>query len=385
MRDINVAVTGTLDASAKTVTFNTAIDKNKLLTIVNTTANVEIYTANDTSNGGNLDGTNTVLTLDYDTTSMNDADLIQVVYEGVASTLLATAAKQDSMITGIGTVITRLSTISQNTPAPGQAAMAGSSPVVIASDQSAVPVSASSLPLPTGAATAANQSTELTFLSAIQAQLVSNGAAQATSAKQDSQLTQETAAATSLAIIDDWDESDRAKVNPIAGQAGVDGGAGAVSSKTQRVVIVTDQTAIPASQSGTWTVQPGNTANTTAWKVDNSAVTQPTKIAYQTTKALTNAAISTTTSGEQTIVAGTSSQTIRVFRLSFTVSGATTVTIKDAAGGTTLASYDLVANGSLVLESTDGEPYFVTASSGAFIISSSNAVNIKGNVQYVKS
>ena len=32
---------------------------------------------------------------------------------------------------------------------------------------------------------------------------------------------------------------------------------------------------VPASQSGTWTVQPGNTANTTAWKVDGSAVTQP--------------------------------------------------------------------------------------------------------------
>ena len=32
---------------------------------------------------------------------------------------------------------------------------------------------------------------------------------------------------------------------------------------------------ISAAQSGTWTVQPGNTANTTAWKVDGSAVTQP--------------------------------------------------------------------------------------------------------------
>jgi hypothetical protein len=30
-----------------------------------------------------------------------------------------------------------------------------------------------------------------------------------------------------------------------------------------------------AEQQGTWTVQPGNTANTTAWKVDGSAVTQP--------------------------------------------------------------------------------------------------------------
>jgi hypothetical protein len=41
------------------------------------------------------------------------------------------------------------------------------------------------------------------------------------------------------------------------------------------VVIASDQTAVPVSQSGTWTVQPGNTANTTAWKVDGSAVTQP--------------------------------------------------------------------------------------------------------------
>lgn len=34
-------------------------------------------------------------------------------------------------------------------------------------------------------------------------------------------------------------------------------------------------------QAGTWTVQPGNTANTTAWKVDGSAVTQP--VSYATT------------------------------------------------------------------------------------------------------
>lgn len=34
-------------------------------------------------------------------------------------------------------------------------------------------------------------------------------------------------------------------------------------------------TTFAVTQSGTWTVQPGNTANTTAWKVDGSAVTQP--------------------------------------------------------------------------------------------------------------
>lgn len=32
---------------------------------------------------------------------------------------------------------------------------------------------------------------------------------------------------------------------------------------------------VTANQGGTWTVQPGNTPNTTAWKIDGSAVTQP--------------------------------------------------------------------------------------------------------------
>jgi hypothetical protein len=36
---------------------------------------------------------------------------------------------------------------------------------------------------------------------------------------------------------------------------------------------------LPVTESGTWTVQPGNTANTTAWKVDGSAVTQPVSLA----------------------------------------------------------------------------------------------------------
>lgn len=53
------------------------------------------------------------------------------------------------------------------------------------------------------------------------------------------------AAATSLAVMDDWDESDRAKVNIIAGQVGVEGGSGTVSALTQRVVLATD-VALPA-------------------------------------------------------------------------------------------------------------------------------------------
>ncbi len=53
-----------------------------------------------------------------------------------------------------------------------------------------------------------------------------------------------TAIRTALEIIDDWDESDRAKVNPIAGQAGVAAGSGAVDALTQRCILATDDPAV---------------------------------------------------------------------------------------------------------------------------------------------
>lgn len=49
----------------------------------------------------------------------------------------------------------------------------------------------------------------------------------------------------SLSVLDDWDESDRCKVNPIAGQAGVAGGSGVTGATVQRVVLATD-VALPA-------------------------------------------------------------------------------------------------------------------------------------------
>lgn len=55
-----------------------------------------------------------------------------------------------------------------------------------------------------------------------------------------------------------------------------------LSSDSTGVVAVTDNAGsltvdgtVAATQSGTWTVQPGNTANTTAWKVDASSVAVP--------------------------------------------------------------------------------------------------------------
>lgn len=70
--------------------------------------------------------------------------------------------------------------------------------------------------------------------------------------------------------------------------AAISMGTGVRGAGVQRVTIATDDV-VPASQSGTWTVQPGNTANTTAWKVDGSAVTQPVSLASVPSHAVTNA------------------------------------------------------------------------------------------------
>lgn len=104
---------------------------------------------------------------------------------------------------------TSVASIDTKTPTVGQKAMAASSPVVIASDQSTIPVSAASLPLPSGAATSANQT---------------------------SQITQETAIAGSTASID-------SKLGTL-GQKAMAGSA--------PVVIASDQSAVPVS--GTITV-----------------------------------------------------------------------------------------------------------------------------------
>jgi len=48
----------------------------------------------------------------------------------------------------------------------------------------------------------------------------------------------------SLAIMDDWDETDRAKVNIVAGQAGITAGAGAVAASTPRVTLASDDPAV---------------------------------------------------------------------------------------------------------------------------------------------
>lgn len=106
--------------------------------------------------------------------------------------------------------------------------------VALKVDGSAVtqPISAASLPLPSGASTALLQTAGNAHLSNIFTLL-------------ETELEPYIiASSTSLGVIDDWDESDRAKVNLIVGQAGIASGAGVVGATVPRVTLASDDPAV---------------------------------------------------------------------------------------------------------------------------------------------
>lgn len=78
--------------------------------------------------------------------------------------------------------------------------------------------------LPSGAATEAKQDTIIGHIDGVEAALAD--------------------AVTALQIIDDWDETNRAAVNVVVGQAGITAGAGAVGANSPRVTLASDDPAV---------------------------------------------------------------------------------------------------------------------------------------------
>ena len=87
-------------------------------------------------------------------------------------------------------------------------------------------------------------------------------------------------AVASLSVIDDWDESDRAKVNLISGQAGITGGAGSVGASTPRVTLASDDPLVAVSSrtivtSSTSYTRPANTTAYTAGYAFSNSTSAP--------------------------------------------------------------------------------------------------------------
>jgi hypothetical protein len=98
---------------------------------------------------------------------------------------------------------------------------------------------------------------------------------------------------------------------------------------------------------------------------------------------LTVTAINFSSSGDNTVIAaGTGAQTVKVYRIYFTVAAATTITFKD--GSVTDAAQTLFPGCTFALD-FDGEPWFTGAAATAFKINSSSAVQVSGRIYSVTS
>lgn len=137
--------------------------------------------------------------------------------------------------------------------------------------QATQPVSAASLPLPSGAATAAKQPA-LGTAGAASADVISvQGIASMTALKVDgSAVTQPVSGTVSITANSAVNVAQVNGVTPLTGN-------GVTGTGSLRVTVASDNTAfsVNAAQSGTWTVQPGNTANTTPWLTTNVPGTSP--------------------------------------------------------------------------------------------------------------
>lgn len=247
----------------------------------------------------------------------------------VSTTGLATEAEQQaqtSLLTTMGANIidvsnntfdtaTNTNNINSKTPNLGQALMAGSVPVVIASNQSAVPVSG---PL---------TDTQLRATAVPVSGPLTDAQLRATAVPVSGPLTDTQLRATAVPVSGPLTDTQlRASAVPVSAAAlplptgaatettlqSIDAGIPAALGQTTMsasmpVTIASNQSAVPSSQSGTWTVQPGNTANTTPWLVTQAGRSKANAPLYND---YTSTAV--TTSAYVQLVASTTSAANRI-------------------------------------------------------------------------
>jgi len=93
------------------------------------------------------------------------------------------------------------------------------------------------------------------------------------------------------------------------------------------------------------------------------------------------AAITFSASGDNTLVAaGAATQVVRIYRIFLVAAGATNLTFKSGASTSLSGAIPMSANGSIVLDMDGGEPWFTCAAGQAFVLNSSNAVQVSGMV-----
>lgn len=164
------------------------------------------------------------------------------------------------------------------------------------------------------------------------------------------------------------------------GGTNVSTGTGAGGAGIPRVTVSNDSNVL-ATQSGTWTVQPGNTANTTAWKVDGSAVTQPVSLATGGGKTLAFASVSVAASGQNAIVAADATRKIKVYAYVLVADAAVTAKWQNASTDLT-GPMSLAANGGVSAIGLPSGHLMETSVNQALNLNLGSAVGVRGHIAY---
>lgn len=89
--------------------------------------------------------------------------------------------------------------------------------------------------------------------------------------------------------------------------------------------------------------------------------------------------------GSGFIVTGIATEIIRLYRLAVTVSAATTVTFYDGEGGTALSGpFNLLANGSIVLDDSGNSWYTTSPGNGLYAVLSNAAAVLAGTAWVIQ-
>lgn len=142
-------------------------------------------------------------------------------------------------------------------------------------------------------------------------------------------------------------------LSQLGGQA-VAMGTGVRSAGTQRVTIATDDV-VPAGQSGTWVVQPGNTANTTPWLVNDRPATSG---------GLSFVHITAAASNNKTQIKGTAGQLYAVHAVNLTATAKYIKLFNNTSAGVTAGTTNADYQFAIPANSTTGAGFVMDVDKG---------------------
>lgn len=125
-------------------------------------------------------------------------------------------------------------------------------------------------------------------------------------------------------------------------------------------------------------------ASTSAAAADSALVVSQTPN-LPTTVTVTKITVNASTNGNNTLVAGVASETVRVFKVALVFSAGGTVIFQDGASTALTGPLVLSAGATIVLDMDITNPWFLTSSGNAFVINLSGGAAVGGVIYYTQS